>query len=228
MSQRVGVSLLLLATALRLSAQSFVTPSDYFSQASVVFGAVKDYQADITIRVLEEQEGEPMVGRLLYKNPNKLRIDFTKPREQTLAVNGEMLTVYVPRYSYILEQRLQRRSDATLALMAGQKQMSYLTSNYTVAYLVGPEPVPLEEGSREMVIKLKFQSLSSAEGFRQLEIAFDEKKLVRRVTGSTGSKTLIMDYKNIRLNQSIPDGRFDYNAPANANVYRNFLFEVIE
>jgi outer membrane lipoprotein-sorting protein len=208
-------------------AQDFVTPSAYFEEASRRFGAVQDMMADITIFQGEDDE-EPMVGRLQYKSPNKLRIDFTRPREQVLAVNGELLTVYVPRYSYVLEQRLQRKSDATLALMASKKELAYLRNNYSVAYLVGPDPVPLEEGSNEMVVKLKFQSLSSAEGFRQLEIAFDENQMIRRVTGSTGTGTIIMDYRNARTNQGIPDAMFDYEAPANANVFRNFLFEVIE
>ena len=208
--------------------QDLVTPSDYFRQASAKFGAIEDFQADVTIRIATDEEGEPMVGKLIYKRPNKLRIDFSSPREQVLAVNGEMLTVYVPRYSYVLEQRLQRRSDSMVSMMASEKELSYLQSNYSVAYAVGPDPVPLDEGSKEMVVKLKFQSLSSAEGFRQLEIAFDQNHLMRRVTGSTGSKTIILDYKNIKLNQDIPDARFNYDPPANANVYRNFLYEVIE
>jgi outer membrane lipoprotein-sorting protein len=112
--------------------------------------------------------------------------------------------------------------------MAANKELSYLKNNYSVAYSVGPDPVPLEEGSDEMVIKLKFQSLSSNEGFTQLEIAFDRQQMIRRVTGVSGAKTLVMDYQDIRINQEIPDARFAYEAPANANVFRNFLFEVIE
>ena len=227
---RLAYSVLLifvLAVALPLVAQDFVTPSAYFEEASRKFGAVQDMTADISIFQGEDDE-EPMVGKLQYKNPNKLRIDFSRPREQVLDVNGDLLTVYVPRYSYVLEQKLQRKSEGTLAMMASKKELAYLRNNYSVAYLVGPDPVPLEEGSKEMVVKLKFQSLSSAEGFRQLEIAFDENKMIRRVTGSTGTGTIIMDYRNLRIDQGIPDAAFDYEAPANANVFRNFLFEVIE
>ena len=82
--------------------------------------------------------------------------------------------------------------------------------------------------SQEMVTKLKFQSLSSVEGFRELEIAVDEDDMIRRVIGRSGGKTLVMDYQNVETNLGLPDARFEYEAPANANVFRNFLFEVIE
>ena len=64
--------------------------------------------------------------------------------------------------------------------------------------------------------------------FAQLEIAFSDDKMIRRVTAFNGAKTLVMDYENISINQNIPDARFDYEAPSDANVFRNFLFDVIE
>jgi outer membrane lipoprotein-sorting protein len=84
--------------------------------------------------------------------------------------------------------------------------------------------VPLDDKSRELVTKLKFQSLS-VDGFRRLEIAFDSNLMIRRVTGSTGARTIMMDIRNVKTNQGLPDARFDYRPPASANVYRNFLYE---
>ena len=133
--------------------------------------------------------------------------------------------------------------------MASSQELTYLKDNYSVAYLVGPEPVPLsyepdKEGeseeepekevpgpggdSDEMVMKLKFQSLSSAEGFRQLEISFSESGFIRRVTGTSINKELTLDFTDVRIDQNIPDAKFEYKAPANANVFSDFLFEVID
>ncbi len=219
---RAAASVALILAAASAAAQDIVTPGAFLDRASKKFGEIRDYQADVTIA--SEGEQDSMVGRLAYKSPNKVRIDFTSPREQVLASNGETLVVYVPRYSYVLEQKLQKRSEAALALMASSRELAYLKTHYSAAYVVGPEPVPLEDGSRELVTKLKFQSLS-VDGFRRLEIAFDRSLMIRRITGSTGTRTIVMDIKNVRLNQGIPDARFDYRPPASANVYRNFLFE---
>ncbi len=219
---RVSAAVTLLLAALAAATQDIVTPTDFLDRASKKFSGIRDYQADVTITTEGEQDS--MVGRLAYKSPNKIRIDFSKPREQVLDSNGETLLVYVPKYSYVLEQKLQKRSEASLALMASSRELAYLKTHYSAAYVVGPEPVPLDDGSREVVTKLKFQSLA-VDGFRRLEIAFDRNLMIRRVTGSLGARTLVMDIKNVRLNQGIPDARFDYDPPASANVYRNFLFE---
>jgi outer membrane lipoprotein-sorting protein len=219
---RVSVAVTLFLAVVAAASQDIVTPADFLDRASKKFGTIRDYQADVTITT--EGEKDTMVGRLAYKSPNKIRIDFSKPREQVLDSNGETLQVYVPQYSYVLEQKLQKRSDASIALMASSRELGYLKTHYSAAYVVGPEPVPLDEGSKELVTKLKFQSLS-VDGFRRLEIAFDRNLMIRRVTGTTGARTLVMDIKNVRVNQGIPDARFEYDPPASANVYRNFLFE---
>ncbi len=219
---RAAAAVTLLLAALASTAQDIVTPTDFLDRASKKFSGIRDYQADVTITTEGEQDS--MVGRLAYKSPNKIRIDFSKPREQVLDSNGETLQVYVPKYSYVLEQKLQKRSEASLALMASSRELTYLKTHYSAAYVIGPEPVPLDDGSRELVTKLKFQSLA-VDGFRRLEIAFDRNLMIRRVAGSLGARTLVMDIKNVRLNQGIPDARFDYDPPASANVYRNFLFE---
>jgi outer membrane lipoprotein-sorting protein len=203
--------------------QDFLTPTRFFDDVSQRFGQIKDYEALINI---DQNEGElVMSGSIIYKSPNKLRIDFTSPEEQVLSMDGEMLVIYIPKYSYILEQKLKRHSQSTLALMASSQELTYLKNNYSVAYLVGPEPVPLEEGSQEMVIKLKFQSHSAVKGYKQLEIAFDMNGMIRRVVGNMANGTIVMDFENIVTNQGIPDARFEYESPVNANVYKDFLFE---
>jgi len=221
-----AILLMLLLYAAPAPGQEFVTPSDYFDRVSSRFGAVTDYSAVVTI---DQNDGElVMKGEMMYRSPNKMRIDFQEPREQVLAMDGEKLTIYIPTYSYILEQQLKRRSEATVALMASNQELAYLRENYSVAYQVGPDPVPLEEGSDEMVVKLKFQSRSSMDGFRQLVISFRSDGMIRRVVGTMPGKTLMMDFTSIQINPGIPEERFRYEAPVHANVYKDFLFEGME
>ena len=101
---------------------------------------------------------------------------------------------------------------------------SSFARNYSVAYLIGPDPVPLDEGSKEMVVKLKFRANSTAESFRELEIAFSKDGFYRRVKGRTLNQSWTIDFTNVVINPGIPDPRFDYRYPANANVYQDFLF----
>jgi outer membrane lipoprotein-sorting protein len=205
-----------------LWAQEIQTAENYFDEISGRYGKIQDYAASIAIT-----QGETvMTGKLYYKNPNLLRIDFTDPEDQVLVTNGSELTIYIPRYEVILVQRLRRRSQAALANMASEQGLHLLKKNYGVAYLSGPEFVPLEEGSNEQVRKLKMESRSTAEGFRQIVLAIGRNGLIRRITGVTiGYEEFVLDLTNIVVNQNIPDTRFEYDSPPYANVYNDFLFE---
>lgn len=211
--------------------QEFLTAEKYFDSISEIYGDIEDYQADIIIT----QDETVMTGVLFYKQPNLLRINFTEPEEQVLVVDGEALTIYIPEHSVIMHQPLKKRSNTTITNMASQQGLQLLKRNYSVAYLVGPDPLPLDElppgqegeaPLREMVIKMKLDWRSTDEGFRQLEISIGENGLIRRINGVTvGYENIQFDLKNILVNQNIPEARFDYESPATANIFENFLFE---
>ncbi|UCG00127.1 MAG: outer membrane lipoprotein carrier protein LolA [Spirochaetaceae bacterium] len=224
MSFYIVVILILWITGV-VSAQEILTAENYFDEVSASYGKIQDYTANITIT-----QGETiMKGKLYYKNPNLLRIDFTDPEEQVLVTNGAELTIYIPRYEVILVQRLRRRSQAALASMASEQGLHLLKKNYGVAYLSGPDFVPLEERSEERVRKLKLESRSTAEGFRQIVLAVGRTGLIRRITGVTiNYEEFVLDLTDIVVNQNIPDMRFEYDSPPYANVYNDFLFEAEE
>ena len=205
--------------------QEILTAENYFDEVSFRYGKIRDYTATISIT-----QGETvMTGKLYYKSPNLLRIDFTDPEDQVLVTNGTELTIYIPKYEVILVQKLRRRSQAALANMASEQGLHLLKKNYGVAYLSGPDFIPLEEGSEEMVRQLKLESRSTAEGFRQIVLAVGRTGLIRRITGVTiGYEEFVLDLLDIIVNQNIPDTRFEYDSPPYANVYNDFLFEAEE
>ncbi len=202
-----------------------LTAENYFDQVSDRYGKIQDYEAQIRM-----SKGDTvMSGVLYYKNPNLLRINFTEPEEQVLATDGELLSIYIPKYEVILEQKLKRRSQAAVAQMASQQGLHLLKKNYGVAYLISPDEVPLDEDSDEMVVKLKLDPQSTAEGFRQVVVSVGKNGLIRRISGVTlGYEELILDFLEVKTNQNIPDARFDYDSPPFANVFQNFLFEADE
>lgn len=205
-----------------LFAQEIQTATDYFGWISEQYGKIEDYQAEVKI-TRDETE---MTGELYYKNPNLLRINFSDPEEQVLVVDGELLTIYIPKHSVIMQQPLKRRGSAAVASMASSQGLHLLKRNYSIAYLEGPDPIPLEEGSRVRVVKLKLEWRNNEAGFRQLIISVGENGLIRRIIGVTLEyEDLQFDFRNIVINQEIPDARFNYESPASANIFNNFLFE---
>jgi outer membrane lipoprotein-sorting protein len=84
--------------------------------------------------------------------PNFLRIDFSSPAGQVVFYNGESLMIYLPGEQAILNQAVSPSGGANIVTSKG---LSLLIRNYIPAFVVGPNPVPIESGSSEMVIKLK-------------------------------------------------------------------------
>lgn len=203
-------------------AQPIQTASAFFDAVSQRYGRVENYTARLTVR----SDGGVQRGTLYYRNPNRVRIDFTEPSGQVLVSNGQVLQVHIPSFNVTLRQSLQRRSAQSVATMANEQGLHLMRRNYSIAYLTGPDPVPLDEGSTERVTKLKLDWRNTDEGFRQLVLSISEDLLIRRIVGVTVNyQEVQFDFANVLINQDIPDTRFEYNSPPSANVFNNFLFE---
>ena len=213
--------LVLFAGAPHLFAQEILTAGRYFDQISANYAHIDDYQAHITIT----QKDSVMRGTIYYKKPDLMRIDFSDPANQVIVTNGQMLTIYIPKQSAVFQQTLKKGSSGTGAGLASSEGLQLLRKNYSIAYLENPNPVPLDPGSSERVVKLKLEWRSTDEGFRQLELDIGENGLIRRIIGVTANYERIQfDFTDIKTNQNIPVGRFKYDPPQTANTYPNFLF----
>ena len=212
--------------AAAVSSQEIVTAIKYFESVSERYGDVFDYEADLTITQKAEEDDVVSKGKIYYQNPHKLRIDFTEPEEQVISVTGEDLMIYLPNQVVVMTQKLKRHNDSTLAAMASAQGLQLLENGYSISYLEGPDPVPLDEGSEELVIKLKLEWRTTEQGFRQIEMSVGENMLIRRMKAlSAEMEEVQFDFQNINTNQNIPDARFEYEAPASAYEIKNFLFE---
>ena len=202
--------------------QDIVTAEQYFAGVSERYAQIADYEARITIRT----QKTTMLGTVWYKAPKLLRIDFTQPADQVICFNGENLVVYVPEYRAVLSQSVSTSGSGGAGL-ATADGLRTLRRNYTVAYESSPQPVPLEDGSTELVLKLLLNRRTVAEGFRTIVLSINPDTLmIRRIAGVTVSnESFTFDFSGIRTNQGIPETRFVYDSPASANVYNNFLFK---
>jgi outer membrane lipoprotein-sorting protein len=208
-----------------LNAQQIVTAENFLGNVSDKYAQFKDYEARIAI----QSGSAEMYGTVVHMRPNFLRIDFTTPAEQVIVFNGDMLTVYLPEYRAILNQNVNssRASGANLATAQG---LSLLRRNFAAAFITGPEPAPIDENSREKVVKLRLTRRYGSEGFREIILSIDPVNLlIRRIQGTTIANSVIQfDFSDIKTNQGVSERRFIYDSPASANIYNNFLFRDTE
>ena len=217
--KKTFIALFMLFSA-SLFAQSITTASAYFKTISEYYSTLKDYEANFEIKI-EKQE---TAGRLSFKAPDLLRLDYTNPEEQVICYNGDTLTIYLPDSDAVLQQNIT--GDTGAEALTTPQGLSLLSRYYTVAYETGQNAEPLEDGSDEMVVKFILTRKSASEAFRYINIAVSEQtKLIRRMEAVTPKgEVILFDFYDYVLNQDITDQRFIYDPPSSANNYNNFLF----
>ena len=207
--------------AFSVNSQEIITAERYLEMVSERYGGVRDYEAYLIIR----SGSSEMWGNVSYLSPYFLRIDFTRPADQVIVFNGELLRVYLPEYRAILNQNItpSRRSGASLASAQG---LVLLRRNYVPSFVSGPDPVLLESGSQERVVKLRLTRRIISEGYREIILSINpDTRLIRRMEGVTiAGGQVQFDFTNIKTNLGIPELRFIYDSPPSAYMYDNFLF----
>ena len=202
-------------------AQEILTASAFFKSVSEVYGTIRDYEADIDIKAGRAS----MRGRVSYKKPDLLRIDFSNPAEQVICFNGDLLTIYLPGQQVILNQSVDNSSGAG-ANLATSQGLALLSRYYSPAYETGPDAVPLDDDSDELVVRLVLRRRNTSEAFSSIKVSVSPTSmLIRRIEAVTPQgENFTFDFRNYVLNQGIPDLRFIYDPPTSANNYNNFLF----
>lgn len=218
----IFVILVLILAPVTASSQQILTAIEYFDRVGENYADITDYIAGYTWT----DETGSMFGTLFYKQPNLIRIDFESPKDMVLVSNGEVFMVYVPAFYVVLQQELRDIPGEAPGGLATPEGLAIMRRNFTIAYLEGPEPVPIEEGSDLLVTQLRLDRKQVTEGYRQLVLSVDEAGFIRRIVGTKIDwEEVQLDLDDIEINQNIPTARFDYSPEADASLYENFLFQ---
>jgi outer membrane lipoprotein-sorting protein len=213
-----------LAAGVAAHSQEIFSAEKFFDGVSAQYGKVTDYTAGVSVFV-----GKSAVyrGRLSYKTPLFLRIDFDDPKGQVWVFDNEKLVIYMPAPAeVVLVQKFRKRGNTELASMATKQGLNTLRANYGIAFVSSPGPVALDEDSKEQVVKLKLTAKSSGSPFNEIVLSIGQDNLIRRVEGSrAGADKVSMDLTNVKINQNVPDARFKFDPPPYANVLEDFLFD---
>jgi len=198
------------------------TALDYFNSVSEHYETISDYSADIVIT----RGSTVQSARIWYKQPNKLRLDFTSPQGMVMTVDGSLLQVWVPAQQVLFTQPLRRDSQAQLANVSSLGGLEMIRKYYTLSYNPGPELASLEPGSTIKVVRLKAEWRTGIQGFKRLDLSIDTNKQIRKVVGTTTTNEKItFSFSNLSLNRGISDAKFQFEAPLTGNTVENFLFE---
>lgn len=186
-----------------------VTAASFFKSLSDRYAALSDYEADVTVTT-----SRAMTGRISYKQ-GLLRIDFSSPKGQTIVFDGDMLIVYLPGSSAVLQQSKREGVGSKglgLSLISRYYAVQYVSANGTSS-----------EG--EGIVQLVAYPRVAAEAFRSIMLYVDKESMLlnRVVAQSKSGGSVQLDFSGYALNTGIPNERFVYDPPSSANIYNNFL-----
>ncbi len=190
---------------------------------------VKDYEADIKWY----QDDSPQTGKIYFKNPQKLRINFTDPNKQVICTNGYTLWVFIDYLNLTLKQDILQKEKTKTAegktesivnpILINPMGYDKFLSNYSIEYHEGKTKTQYKDG--KMVYKMRLiRWRSSKYGFNSLIITVQEDGFIRRIEGITAAmRRIVLEIDNIKINTGISDAFFDYQPPSYANTVDNFI-----
>ena len=220
--------LIFVATAVHGQTQIITTATEFLEFVAQTYSEIRDYTADISIT----REQSETYGVLSYLAPHNLRIDFEVPEKQVLVSDGVNLWIYIPSQEIVLQQSMRSSpspaspsSPSSGVGIANSEGLSLLIASYSASFLSSPAPT-LISGTNEQGVHLKLVWNNSTEHFKEIIMAISDSGYIRMISGTTVRDEVIrFDFTNIQINQGVPEARFDYDPPASASLYADFLFD---
>lgn len=225
------IAVLLICTTLHISAQEeLLSAKSLLQNLSKNFKTdIKDMEADIKWI----QKNNTQEGTLLFKNPQKVRINFTEPEKQVICTNGYDLWLYVPYLNLVLNQNIlekekRKNEEGQMEVIENPILINpvgydkFLT-NYAIEYHETKEKVKYKDDT--MVYQLKLiRWRSSKNGFNVVYLIIEENGIIRRVEGITAAyRHIVLEIDNVTINKNISDLVFNYEPPPHATTVDDFI-----
>ena len=172
---------------------------------------LQTYQASFEQQILDGsgQRLQQASGNMWLSRPGKFRWEVDAPYQQEVISDGSEVYLYDPDLEQVTVQALDQRVTHTPALLLSGSA-SELTENYEVTRQ--------QQGSNE---SFRLVPKSPDTLFEELEMTFRGEELRGlEMTDSTGQRTAI-EFRDVRMNQSIDESRFTFDIPEGTDVIRD-------
>jgi outer membrane lipoprotein-sorting protein len=189
---------------------------------------LKSLKAEMILQKTNNQIGvtDSEYGQLIYKpgtpkSKQKLRIDYTKPSKDILAVDGDNYTYYQPRINQAFKGLASKISKGkqdglaqfiTIGLNGSLKSAS---GKYNISF-VKDETV---EGMTTSVLRL---TPKSNDQFNSIDIWVSQQSWipVRLSVTERNSDVTVITFKNPQLNANVPNDAFSLNLPGGTKIVK--------
>ena len=105
----VFILLFFMVTFVSAQNQTILTAGNFFKSVSEYYATIKDYEASFTINA----GGTKMSGKVSFKAPNLLRMDFDDPADQVIVFSDNRLLMYLPLSNATFIQEVEKDSSGS-------------------------------------------------------------------------------------------------------------------
>ena len=223
------------------------TQEDLLSAKTLLERLSESFKAnvrDLKTEIKLTQGNSISTGTLYFKNPQKIRIDFTDPPNQVICSNGYELWVYIPYLNIVLHQDILERErmkddeeEKTDSENEENKEPEIITNpvllnpvgldkfltEYSIEYHETKEKINYKDNTKVYQLKL-IRWRSTKHGFNVIYLLIQENGIIRQVKGVTASyKQIVLELDKIELNTNISDLKFNYEPPSHTSTVDDFI-----
>jgi outer membrane lipoprotein-sorting protein len=226
-----GMSILLVGAARRVDANSQPQLlTGILNKMEKAHQDLKSLKAELVLQKTNTQIGitDNEFGQLLYKPgagkaKQKLRIDYTKPSKDVIAVDGDNFTFYQPRINQAFKGLASKLSKgrqggfAQFIAIGLSGSLRSASSKYQVSF-VKDETV---SGVMTSLLRLTPQS---SDQFATIDVWVNQQNWLPmqwKVTERNGDLTVVT-LRNLQLNANLPDSAFAVNLPSGTKIVDKF------
>jgi len=201
----------------RASDMNIVTVNDIKRTMSENFEKIKDYTADF-IWINGDAHYN---GKIKYKKPEKILLDFEKPEEQKIVSDGKTLYIYIPHLKVVVEQSLSESVESSILTTSSLTGLSRLFNEYSFSFF---DTSSIQNFNNTQAYHLILHQKSPQVGFKSMDMWVSKNGLILQTNGVSPNGTRVsLTFSNIRINSEIPDYIFDFEVPADAQIIRNII-----
>lgn len=152
----------------------------------------------------KNRAGQKSQGKVYMLRPGKFRWETTKPYQQTIIANGDILWVYDVDLAQATRQSLAKRGFNPAQLLT--EPVNNLSQKFTV--------------SQEANGWFKLTPKTADRGFKAAYLQFQNNQLTGLKIINQLNQTNIFTFSQIRVNPSLNPGLFNFKPPARVQVLK--------
>lgn len=176
-----------------------------------------NFLQEATIKSLRKTNREE--GIFYFKKPRQMVWDYTLPKAKKMVINAQTAWLYIPADSVVYVQNAQEliKTKAIVRFLSGWGK---LTEDFNITF-ARPDARP-NDADKDGDFLLKLVPHERDFGIGEFFMTLDKQFHVSRInfTDSYGNATRLV-FRDIKINNNLPEKFFSFIPPAGTEVYRN-------